>query len=90
MVYLPFVLLALACPIGMVVMMLLMGRMMGMGKHEDARPEPVAGDALPADPEKRLAVLQAQRQLLDAQIAAAEDGPARAESPAEQTSESAR
>jgi len=65
----PFILIALACPVGMVLMMVLMGRgMMGMGKgkhHEEAQ-APL--DTLPADPEKRLAVLQAQRQLLDTQI----------------------
>ncbi len=67
----PIYLLALACPIGMGLMMLLMGRgMMGMGKGDGKR------DAMPATPvesgdsEKRLAVLQAQRALIDAQMAA--------------------
>ena len=74
MEYLPFALIALACPIGMGLMMLVMGRgMMGMGgagnRNNATNDEP---DEPPLDPEKRLAVLQAQRQLLDAQIAAAE------------------
>ena len=72
---LPFILLALACPIGMGLMMLLMGRgMMGMGKR-GGHSEPAADPSpeMPSDPEKRLAVLQAQRQLLDAQISAAAD-----------------
>lgn len=74
---LPFILLALACPIGMGLMMLLMGRgMMGMGKSGDTSPD-VGEDRRDAgplsdDPAKRLAVLQAQRQLLDAQMAAME------------------
>lgn len=69
---LPFILIALACPIGMGLMMLLMGRgMMGMGKGGDqAKPAADPSPEMPADPEKRLAVLQAQRQLLDAQISA--------------------
>ena len=74
---LPLILLVLACPVGMGLMMLFMGRgMMGMGKGGDAHGSPrSAPDDLPADVEKRLAVLQAQRQLLDAQIAAAEGTP---------------
>ena len=69
---LPFILLALACPIGMGLMMLLMGRgMMGMGKGDDhAKPAADPLRDLPADPEKRLALLHAQRQLLEAQISA--------------------
>ena len=74
---LPLILVALACPIGMGLMMLLMGRgMMGMmkgDKHESAQDAP--GD-LAGDPEKRLAVLQAQKQLIDTQIAAAEQSDA--------------
>lgn len=70
---LPLIIVALACPIGMGLMMLLMGRgMMGMGrgdKHDAATNMP---DSMLADPEKRMALLQAQRQLLDAQIAGAE------------------
>lgn len=73
---LPFILLALACPIGMGLMMLFMGKgMMAMGrgdKHDPSKEAPV----LPADPEKRMALLQAQRQLLDAQIEAAQDSEA--------------
>lgn len=73
MEYLPFALIALACPVGMGLMMLFMGRgMMGMGggdKHDAAND---MSEPMPADPEKRMALLQAQRQLLDAQIAAAE------------------
>ena len=68
----PVYLVALACPIGMGLMMFLMAKgMMGMGgsKHEAAADTP---EPLPSDPDKRMAVLQAQRQLLDAQIAAAE------------------
>ena len=79
----PLYLIALACPIGMGLMMFLMAKgMMGMGgsKHDTATdtPEPV-----PSDPDKRIAVLQAQRQLLDAQIAAAEnsDAPRTADEP---------
>ena len=65
MQYLPFALLALACPVGMGLMMLFMGRgMMGMGKKDDARSEFAESD----DPDKRLAVLQAQRALIDAQM----------------------
>lgn len=65
---LPLILLALACPVGMGLMMLFMGKgMMGMG-HGDKH-EPEATSAPSADPEKQLALLQAQRQLLDAQIA---------------------
>ena len=70
---LPFILLALACPIGMGLMMLLMGKgMTGMGgsKGDIAADIP---ESMPSDPDKRMAVLQAQRQLLDAQIAAAEE-----------------
>lgn len=53
-------------PVGMGLMMWFMGRQMGMGKsrHENAESEP--GDS---DPEKRLAVLQAERELVDAQLA---------------------
>lgn len=70
---LPLILLAVACPLGMVLMMVLMGRgMMGMGKGEHHEEPARAIDDLPTDPDKRLAVLQAQRALLDAQISAAE------------------
>ena len=81
---LPFILLALACPIGMGLMMLFMGKgMMGMGhgdKHDAATEMP---NEMPADPEKRMALLQAQRQLLDAQIAATQksDAPSTAPGP---------
>ena len=72
---LPLVLLALACPLGMVLMMLFMGRgMTGMFKRGHSDNSPATAD-LPSDPEKRLAVLQAQRQLLDAQIGAAAQQP---------------
>ncbi len=76
MQYLPFVLLALACPLGMILMMRFMDRgMMGMGNGHDAHEATAELPSdLPTDPEKRLAVLQAQRQLLDAQIAAMGDG----------------
>ena len=69
---LPFILIALACPVGMGLMMLLMGRgMMGMGKRRNHdEPADDASPEMPADPDKRLAILQAQRQLLDAQIGA--------------------
>lgn len=70
----PLYLLVLACPIGMGLMMLFMGKgMMGMGrggKRDDAMELPAS---MAADPEKRLAVLQAQRQLLEAQIASMDD-----------------
>lgn len=71
MEYLPVALIALACPIGMGLMMLFMGKgMMGMGRsHDKAQATP--GDT-PPDPDKQLALLEAQRQLLDAQIAARE------------------
>lgn len=79
MEYLPLILVALACPIGMGLMMLLMGRgMMGMSrrdKHDASQDSP---EPMSADPEKRMALLQAQRQLLDAQIAAAEKAEANA------------
>ena len=68
---LPLILVALACPIGMGLMMLFMGRglmSMGRGAKQDAVPD-IPG-VTPDDPEKRLALLQAQRELLDAQIAA--------------------
>ena len=76
MQHLPFILLALACPLAMILMMRFMDRgMMGMGNgHEAHEATGNAPSDLPADPEKRLAVLQAQRQLLDAQIAAVGDG----------------
>ena len=65
---LPFILLALACPLGMGLMMLFMGKgMMGMGHADKQEPDTIVTPS--ADPEKRLALLQAQRQLLDAQIA---------------------
>ncbi len=71
MQYLPFALIALACPVGMGLMMLFMGRgMMGMGKKDDVHSE----FAEPDDPDKRLAVLQAQRALIDAQMAAMSAG----------------
>ena len=70
MQYLPFALLALACPLGMGLMMLFMGRgMMGMGKKDDGHSETSVGAASgfvqSDDPGKRLAVLQAQRELID-------------------------
>jgi uncharacterized protein YaiL (DUF2058 family) len=75
----PIYLVALACPIGMGLMMLLMGRgMMGVGRGEKHDAPTNMPDAMPADPEKRMALLQAQRQLLDAQIAAAEKTEANA------------
>ncbi len=65
---LPFILLALACPVGMGLMMLFMGKgMMGMGRGDKHGPEATSTPS--ADPEKQLALLHAQRQLLDAQIA---------------------
>lgn len=70
---LPLILLALACPIGMVLMMMLMGRgMMSMGNGAHPKDPAATATGLAADPDERLAVLQEQRQLLDAQIAAAE------------------
>ncbi len=76
---LPLILVALACPVGMGLMMLFMGRgMMGMGKGDKHEPKATLVEDLPADPEKHLAVLQAQRQLLDARIAAAEGTPDKA------------
>lgn len=73
---LPFILLALACPIGMGLMMLFMGKgMMGMGRGD--KHEPDAAVAPSADPDKQIALLQAQRQLLDAQIASVERTSAR-------------
>lgn len=76
MQYLPFFLLALVCPVGMGLMMLFMGKgMTGMGRrgdeHATMRDEPRPRVA--PDPEKQLALLQAHRQLLDAQIAAIEE-----------------
>lgn len=76
----PIYLVALACPIGMVLMMLLMGKgMMSMGRGDKHDVAPDAPDPVPADPEKRMALLQAQRQLLDAQIAAAEKAETKAQ-----------
>lgn len=67
---LPLILLVLACPIGMGLMMLFMGKgMMGMGRGDRHDGAMDMSGSMPADPEKRIAVLQAQRQLLDAQIA---------------------
>lgn len=69
----PVYLIALACPIGMALMMYLMAKgMMGMGGSKHEAPADTT-EPLPSDPDKRMAVLQAQRQLLDAQIAAAEE-----------------
>ena len=72
----------LACPVGMAVAMWLMGRgMMSMGgpRHEHR----ASGDAAPStgtnDPEKRLAVLQAERELVEAQIARLEESKRREE-----------
>ena len=70
---LPLILVALACPIGMGLLMLFMGKsMVSMGHRDKRDPDTDVPDAMPVDPEKRMALLQAQRQLLDAQIAAAE------------------
>ena len=86
---LPFILLALACPIGMGLMMLLMGRgMMGMGRGGSHEAPTDSTPRAPADPEKKLALLQAQRQLIDAQIDSIEgsdkaDGAPAQKSPAE-------
>lgn len=67
----PIYLVALACPIGMGLMMFLMSKgMMGGSKHGAATD---ISEPRPADPDKQMAILQAQRQLLDAQIAAAEE-----------------
>ena len=68
---LPIILLALACPIGMGLMMLFMGRgMMGMRRSRDQAFAPPA-DGPPADPNEQLAVLLGERELVDAQIPAA-------------------
>lgn len=71
---LPLILLALGCPIGMGVMMLLMGKgMMSMGKHGDQTNAAPTGDPeSTADPEKKLAILLAQRKVVDDQIRATE------------------
>jgi len=74
MEYLPVALIALACPIGMGLMMLFMGRgMMGMGRGDKRDTAAEMPSPTPTDPETRIALLQAQRELLDAQIAAAEE-----------------
>lgn len=61
--WLPFAFIALACPIGMGLMMWFMMRMMRM-PHEPQ-------DAM--RPEDRLALLEAERHALERQIAAAKD-----------------
>jgi hypothetical protein len=80
----PIYLVALACPVGMGLMMFFMGKgMMGMGKGGGTHDEMPATPNGSADPEKRLAVLQAQRALIDAQIgAAAAESSARNDLPA--------
>lgn len=79
---LPFILLALACPVGMGLMMLFMGKgMMGMGRgrsHEMSGEQP----SETTDPDKQLALLHAQRELVEAQIAAAEKAQGTNEMPA--------
>ena len=68
--YVPFVLIALACPIGMGLMMLFMGKgMMGMGHRSETEANPARPGG---DLEKELAVLQAQRELIDGRITARE------------------
>lgn len=66
-----FLLFALACPIGMGLMMLFMGKgMMGMGRdNRNSGTDPGTFERFPADTEQRLARLQGERQILDAQIA---------------------
>lgn len=67
----PIYLVALACPVGMGLMMFFMGKgMMGMGGGDKHEPDKTVTPS--ADPEKQLALLQAHRQLLDAQIASME------------------
>jgi hypothetical protein len=63
--WLPFILFALACPIGMGLMVWFMMRMQ-RGQHEGAMSTPK--DAVP--PEERLARLEAEKQALERQIAA--------------------
>ena len=57
---------ALACPIGMGLMIWMMSKNM-RGQHSDS----TTGDQLPTNPDKRLAALRKQRQALEAEIAEA-------------------
>lgn len=70
----------LACPVGMGVMMYFMSRAMTGGGHQaPAQPSRLASGG---DPEMRLAVLQAERELLETKIRLVEEqgsqGPVRA------------